>query len=305
MSNKNDWGAHKRLAGLRRFATAITALNVVGHIWLGFEQSWIQPFVALGAAYGTELLLELVDSWSRGRRPRFLGQGPVAFVDFLLSAHISALAVSMLTYANERLGAVAFAAAVSIASKHVFRVAAPGGGTRHFLNPSNFGITMTLLCFGWVGMMPPYMFTENLSGKGDWILPLIVICLGSLLNTLFTGRLLLIGAWIAGFALQAGVRSVLFDAPFVAGFVPMTGVTFLLFSFYMVTDPATTPTKPRQQVAFGLAVAAVYGVLASNHVVYTLFFALTIVTVVHGLLLYATAGAPTRGPVPAGALPTA
>jgi hypothetical protein len=305
MSGKDNWAERKRLAGLRRFATAITTLNVVGHLWLGFEQSWIQPFVALGAAYGTELLLEWVESWSRGRRPRFLGHGPVAFVDFLLSAHISALAVSMLTYANERLGAVAFAAVISIVSKHVFRAPAAGGGTRHFLNPSNFGITMTLLCFSWVGMMPPYMFTENLMGRGDVILPLIVICLGSLLNTLFTGRVLLIAAWLVGFALQAAVRGVLFDAPFVAGFVPMTGVAFLLFSFYMVTDPATTPSEPRQQIAFGLAVALVYGLLASNHVVYTMFFALTIVTIVRGLLMHAEAWALARRPAAAEVMPAA
>ena len=67
-------------------------------------------------------------------------------VDFLLSAHISALAVSMLLYYSDRLWVVAFAAAVSIASKTLLR-APVRGGWRHFLNPSNFGITCTLLLF--------------------------------------------------------------------------------------------------------------------------------------------------------------
>lgn len=305
MSGKDNWAERRRLGGLRLFAAAVTVLNVLGHTWLGFEQSWIQPFVALGAAYGTELLLEAIESWSRGRRPRFLGRGPLAFVDFLLPAHISALAVSMLTYANERLGVVAFAAVIAIASKHVFRVPAPGGGSRHFLNPSNFGITMTLLCFSWVGMMPPYMFTENLTGEGDVILPLVVIGLGLLLNTLFTGRTLLIGAWAVGFVLQALLRSAMTGSPLAAGFVPMTGVAFLLFTFYMVADPATTPSEPWQQLAFGFSVAVVYGLLASQHVVYTLFFALTIVTVVRGLLMHASAWALSRRSAPNEALPAA
>ena len=53
----------------------------------------------------------------------------------------------------------------------------------------------------------------------------------------------------------------------------MTGVAFLLFTFYMVTDPATTPSTPRGQIAFGAAVAAAYGLLMAFHVVFGLFFA--------------------------------
>src|SRR4051812_33021000 len=111
-----------RLAALRRFAAAITILNLLGHTVFGFEQSWAQPFVAVGAAYATELLLELIFAWGygrHGRRPRFLG-GPSALVNFLLPAHITGLAVAMLLYANDRMMPLVFAAAAAIASKHVF-----------------------------------------------------------------------------------------------------------------------------------------------------------------------------------------
>jgi hypothetical protein len=40
-----------RLPALRRFAVAITLLNVFGHTVLGFEQSWAQPLAALVTAY--------------------------------------------------------------------------------------------------------------------------------------------------------------------------------------------------------------------------------------------------------------
>jgi enediyne biosynthesis protein E5 len=63
---------------------------------------------------------------------------------------------------------------------------------RHYLNPSNFGITATLVLFHWVGIAPPYMFTENVRGPLDVILPLILVASGSLLNTLFTERIPLI-----------------------------------------------------------------------------------------------------------------
>src|SRR3954453_16894872 len=90
-----------RLGALRRFATAITILNVLGHTVLGFEQSLAQPVVSLLTAYSTELLLETLLAWRQGRRPRFLGRG-TPFIDFMLSAHISGLAVAMLLYANDR-----------------------------------------------------------------------------------------------------------------------------------------------------------------------------------------------------------
>jgi hypothetical protein len=67
----------------------------------------------------------------------------------------------------------------------------------------------------------------------------------------------------------------------------MTGLTFLLYTFYMVTDPATTPVGKRAQVAFGLSVATVYGLLMVTHVVFGLFFALTLVCTVRGACLYA------------------
>src|SRR6202008_1526049 len=72
---QDRWYQQDRLGGLRRFAAAITILNVLGHTLFGFEQSYAQPLVGLAAAYGTEIALELVDAWSRGRKPRFMGRG--------------------------------------------------------------------------------------------------------------------------------------------------------------------------------------------------------------------------------------
>ncbi len=281
-----------RLPALRRFATAITILNVAGHSFLGFEQSLAQPAVALLAAYLTEILLETLESRRLGRKPRFLGPG-TTFIDFMLSAHISGLAVAMLLYANDRLFPVAFAAATAIASKHIFR-AGTNGARRHFFNPSNLGITATLLAFPWVGIAQPYMFTENLSGGWDWFLPALIICTGSFLNTVFTKRVPLILAWLSCFVLQAAVRHFLFGNLFLPSLNPMTGVAFLLFTFYMVTDPATTPNTVRGQIAFGAAVAVAYGTLMAFHVVFGLFFGLTAVCTARGVLLWVKAVAAQR-----------
>ena len=155
------------------------------------------------------------------------------------------------------------------------------------MNPSNAGIAATLLAFPWVGVAMPYQFTENLHGAADWILPLVFVCVGSFLNARFTRRIPLIAGWLGGFVLQAAVRSAAFDVHFLPALAPMTGVAFVLFTFYMVPDPGTTPTRPRDQVWFGAAVALGYGALQVLHVVYGLFFALAIVCSVRGCALWA------------------
>ncbi len=294
MPPPDRWYQSDRLGGLRRFAVAITLLNILGHTLFGFEQSWAQPIVALATAYSMEILFELIDARGKRRPLQFVG-GVRQLVDFLLSAHITGLAVAMLLYANERLMPIAFATSVAIASKAILRIPI-GRGTRHFLNPSNFGITLTLLLFPWVGIAPPYHFTENLRGVGDWILPGVILVSGTFINARFTRRLPLIAAWVGGFAAQALVRHVMFGAPVAAAWLPMTGVAFVLYTFYMVTDPATTPSDARAQVMFGAAVAATYGLLMLSHVVFGLFFALTIVCTLRGLGLYARARLPERAP---------
>jgi Na+-translocating ferredoxin:NAD+ oxidoreductase RnfD subunit len=285
MTLKETWQAPNRLGGLRRFAIAITAFNILGHTVFGFEQAWISPFVAVGTAYTLEIAFELLDCYIQVRKPRFSG-GWRNVVDFLLSAHITGVAVAMLLYANSRLMPIVFATAVAIASKALFRVTVQEK-SRHFLNPSNFGIAITLLLFPSIGIAPPYHFTENLSSWGSWVLPAAIVCSGSFLNIKFTKRICVALGWITGFFAQAVFRHYAFGHSLTGALLPLTGVTLVLFTFYMVTDPATTPCMPRGQFVFGASVAAAYGLLVTMHVVFGFFFALSAVSLVRGVTLYA------------------
>lgn len=287
INTQKDEAYKRRIGGLRRFGIAITVLNLLGHFVFGFEQSYAQPVVALMTAYSLEIFLELIAANTADRPYKFSG-GVMNLVDFLLPGHITALAVSMLTYANDRLWVVCFATSVALASKALFQISV-GKGRRHFLNPSNFGITVTLLIFSWVGISPPYQFTENLDRYGDWIFPGIIICTGTLLNFLFTKRLPLIAAWLSGFALQAFARYMIFDTQLSAALLPMTGVAFILYTFYMVTDPATTPESTSGQLIFGFGNAFIYGILMVSHIVFGLFFALTINCIIRGAILFVEA----------------
>jgi hypothetical protein len=53
----------------------------------------------------------------------------------------------------------------------------------------------------------------------------------------------------------------------------------------MITDPATSPARTGSQIAFGCAVAALYAVLMELHIVFGLFYALAVATMIRGVYL--------------------
>ncbi|MFE1101882.1 enediyne biosynthesis protein UnbU [Nocardiopsis alba] len=297
-------GVDRRLKALRMFATSITVFTVLGHIFLGFEQSPITPIVAILFGYALDMVLETLDARAEGREPGYAG-GLGKMVDYLLPTHIAGLACAMLLWGNTSLWPYLFAVAVAVSSKYLFRLRV-AGRRRHFLNPSNFGIAVTLIIFPWVGIAPPYHFTNNTYGTVDWLIPLGILMAGTMLNVNLTKRWPLILAWVGGFALQAVLRWLVLDHMLLAALMPMTGVAFILFTNYMITDPGTTPSKPRNQMVFGFTTAMVYGLLVGFNIVFGLFFALVITCVLRGLVLVGapflpwgrTASAPPASPEP-------
>lgn len=272
-----------RYLALRNFAMSITVFNVLGYTVLGFEQPWLWPIIAALAAYFVEITLEYVSAWAQRRSPRCVGNGVRGWYEFLLPAHITAMAVNMLLYANNQLLPVLFGVFAGVAGKHVLQ-APVAGRMRHFMNPSNFGITLSLVCFGsWVSIAPPYEFTENANTFFRIAIPLLIVTAGTVINAMLTRKIPLIVGWLGGFVIQALIRHWIWDVALISALGVMSGVAFVLFTNYMISDPGTTPMKPRAQFIFGSSVAVVYGVLMLFNVVYTLFFATTVVCALRGI----------------------
>jgi hypothetical protein len=280
--------AVRRYFALWYFTTLLIVWNFLGHLFLGFEQSHIQPFVGLATAIILQFLLEWMDARASGRKLRFAGSW-ADLLNFLPPAIIPALAVTMLVYPNDRLMPVIFGVSVAICSKVIFRAPVGNGRTQHIFNPSNLGIVATLLLFPSVGVAPPYHFTENLTGMWHWALPGVVLVTGIIVHGLFTGRLTMVLTWLVAFVLQGALRSWYFGTSWIVPLTPMTSAAFMVFTLYMIPDPATTPIKPLHQALFSATIAAVYGVLLVEHVVYCLFIALAIVCALRGVGLYAWA----------------
>jgi Na+-translocating ferredoxin:NAD+ oxidoreductase RnfD subunit len=280
--------AVRRYFALWYFTTLLIVWNILGHTVLGFEQSDLQSLVGVATAIGFQVLLEWVDARVNNRKPRYAGSW-ADFVNFLPPAIIPGLALTMLLYPNERLMPVIFGVGVAICSKVIFRAPVGGGRTQHVFNPSNLGIVATLLLFPSVGVAPPYQFTENLTGMWHWVLPGIVLVTGIIVHALFTGRIVLVLTWLVAFVIQGQLRSWYFGISWIVPLTPMTSAAFMVFTLYMIPDPATTPVKPLRQALFGVAIAAAYGALLVAHVVYCLFIGLAVVCALRGVTLYALA----------------
>jgi len=271
---------------LRNFAISITVFNIVGYALLGFEQPYLWPFIALLTGYTVEIGLETLSARIEARAPRFAGNGVRGMVEFLYPAHITSLAMNMLIYVNDRVWALVFGVTIAVGAKWILR-APVRGRLRHYMNPSNFGISMVLILFPWASIAPPYHFTEHTDSWLDWLIPAIIIVGGTMINGKLTGRMWLIMAWLVTFALQAVLRGVLFDTSIPAALAMMSGTAFILFTNYMVTDPGTSPSKPASQMAFGAGVAVLYGFLMVAHIAYGIFFATALVCLIRGMFLWA------------------
>ncbi len=297
-----SWAQHRRprfTSGFGALVNSLLSAHITGlacaMLLYANDRLWVVCF-ASGVAIASKTLFRVPVGSAKGAWPLLLFQ-LVLFLFLLQTGEATShwIPVAPGWMPAFRLGVLALLPVLAA-------LIPPGVPTRHYLNPSNFGIAVTLLLFPWVGIAAPYQFTENLGGIGDWAVPMVIICTGSFLNTRYTRRIPLVLSWVGTFALQAIVSSLILWSstgfcPMVARLSAMTGVAFILFTFYMVTDPATTPERPWAQVVFGASVAMVYSLFLMSHVVFGLFMALVIVCVGRGLGMYLLAC--LRSPKPA------
>lgn len=281
---------------LRRSAASLTLITVLGHTVLGFEQSYLAPVAGVLTGVTTEFVLETVDAWAQRRPARYLGVPRDRVADFFLPSFSCGLLCAMLLYGNGHLMPIVLAVLIGVGGTYAFRARAPETAGTAFLNPVAFGVVAVLLLFPWVGLAPAYQFTEWVAWPFDLIVPLAVLAGGVTANSGPGGRLPLMLGWAGGFALQACVRGGLTDVSTAGALLPMTGTAFALYAGYVITDPGTSPVRPRDQVVFGLATAAVYGLLVQFHIVFGPFFALVIVCAARGLRRAGRENQPIPGP---------
>ena len=93
--------ALRRYFALWYFTILLIVWNILGHLFLGFEQSHIQPIVGLATAISLQFLLEWIDARASGRKPRYAGSW-ADLLNFLPPAIIPGLAVTMILYPSDQ-----------------------------------------------------------------------------------------------------------------------------------------------------------------------------------------------------------
>jgi enediyne biosynthesis protein E5 len=157
------------------------------------------------------------------------------------SALISGLSLCLLLRTNSAALAVA-AAVVTIASKFVLRVRG-----KHVFNPTNFGIVAMMLATGQVWVSP-----------GQWgsaaFFAFLLACLGGLVVNR-AARSDVTYAFLAFYLAVLFGRALWLGQPAAIPLHQLESGAFLIFTFFMISDPKTTPDSRAGRILFALLVA--------------------------------------------------
>lgn len=158
------------------------------------------------------------------------------------SALISGLSLCLLLRTNSAALAVV-TAIVTIASKFVLRVRG-----KHVFNPTNFGIVALMLATGGDVWVSP----------GQWgsaaFLGFLIACLGGLVVNR-AARSDVTYAFLAFYLAVLFGRALWLGQPMAIPLHQVQSGAFLIFTFFMISDPKTTPDSRAGRVLFALLVA--------------------------------------------------
>lgn len=166
------------------------------------------------------------------------------------SALISSFGLSLLLKTNHFYVA-AVAAFISIISKYIIRI-----NGKHIFNPSALGIVSVI-----------YLTDNAWISPGQWgsnmVILFGVLCLGFIVTTRVQ-KLDISLAFLATFGLLLFARQIIYLGWPMDFFVQSISTgSLLLFTFFMITDPKTTPDHSLARVIWAIAVAAVAFYLAT------------------------------------------
>jgi Na+-transporting NADH:ubiquinone oxidoreductase subunit NqrB len=206
---------------------ALAGLLVYGIGWLGFDLGWVQAAVTLGSVLGVQW--GCTKLW---RLPAFEAK----------SAIISGLSLCLLLRTNSLLLVLA-AALLAIGSKFVLRFRG-----KHVFNPTNFGlVALMLLTDGAVWVSP-----------GQWgnvaFFGFLMVCLGGLVVFRAARSDVTIAFLLFYVGLVVG-RSLYVGEPLTIPLHRLQSGALLLFAFFMISDPKTTPDSRTGRIVFAGIVA--------------------------------------------------
>jgi len=213
-----------------------------GLLFLHWNADWPHYIASIGGCLVFNYITETI------RRKRFAAlRGDAGWKSWGLSVLISALSLCLLLKTNHVYTSL-LAALLTVSSKYLFR-----WGRKHLFNPSAFGIAVTLLISGDAWLSP-----------GQWGNGVVLFFLVLTLGTIVVTRVQKLDSSLAFLFTFGGLlywRQVLvLGWPSDYFWHSVSSGSLLLFTFFMITDPKTSPDHPLSRVlwAMGIAVVAFY-----------------------------------------------
>ena len=206
---------------------ALAALLTYGAAWLRFDVTWPAVATILSVALLSQYLLTRLF-----KLPEFDPR----------SALISALSLCLLLR-SDSLWLTAVAAVAAIASKFVLR-----SNGKHLFNPTNFAIVALLLCADGRVWVSPGQW-----GSGAFF-GFLMACVGGLVVTR-AARADVTLAFLAAYIGLLFNRSLYLGEPMSIPLHRLQNGALLLFAFFMISDPKTTPDSCAGRILFGVLVA--------------------------------------------------
>jgi enediyne biosynthesis protein E5 len=233
----------RRLAGDPRHyqILVLASLLVYGLLRLDLEVRAGQALAMGAAALLTQLGCTRLARLARDARDARDGGAPPRFDP--RSACISALSLCLLLR-TDRLWLAVTAAVLAIAGKFFLRV-----GGKHLWNPTNFGLVVTMTASrGQVWVSPGQWGSAALFG-------FLVLCLGGLVVNR-AARADVTWAFLAAYGSLLLGRAWWLGQPPAIPLHQVASGAFLIFAFFMISDPKTTPDSRAGRILFAVLVAA-------------------------------------------------
>ncbi|WP_341529104.1 RnfABCDGE type electron transport complex subunit D [Nostoc sp. UHCC 0302] len=176
----------------------------------------------------------------------------------LRSALISSLGLSLLLR-TDHWTTMAFAAAIAIASKFIFKV-----GDKHFFNPANFGIISALV------LTPDAWVSPGQWGEDWWYGLLFAGTGGMILQRV--GRWDTTAAFLGAYSLLEAIRNLWLGWTWDVYCHRLMSGSLLLFALFMVTDPRSIPNNQIGRIVWAICIAILTFILRNYFFVSTAVF---------------------------------
>ncbi|MCR9203031.1 MAG: FG-GAP-like repeat-containing protein [Halobacteriovoraceae bacterium] len=247
------WGrqSYQRLDPKISACFSLLVFNVLGLTVLGFNRSPGQVLLTCLATVGLQLFYDYL--FYKITKPSF-------------SAFITSLGLSLLVNFGHSYWYPLVPVFFAISTKYVFTLKG-----RHVFNPALMGVALSLLVTNeFISAAPAYQWNEISS------MPLIMAGFAMFLFMPKINRHWLVISWLGTFTLQIIFRSLLIKhyLPWQTLFFgTLSSPAFFLFTFFMITDPATSPKTKREQIIAGISLGVLdlfFHLLSSYH---TFFYA--------------------------------